>query len=167
MTQEERQKEKELLLNVLKDGLPYGLQLKITDINKFTFNGELCVLSKNWCRLNIADPVKRAKVKNQTIPLNSIYIKPYLRPLASMTEEEAKEIVILHGIKDILSIKLTDEYIEVVVDDGVCSTETRTIWYDEIISSIEIFDWLNKHHLDYRGLIEKGLALEAPEGMYD
>ena len=27
-------------------------------------------------------------------------------------------------------------------------------------------DWLNEHHFDYRGLIEKGLALEAPEDMY-
>jgi hypothetical protein len=39
-----------------------------------------------------------------------------------------------------------------------------------LISSIalvkELGDWLNAHHFDYRGLIEKGLALEAPEGMY-
>lgn len=63
MTKEEIQKEKELLLNVLKDGLPYGLQLQITDVNEFTFNGELRVLSKNWCKLNIADPIKRGKVK--------------------------------------------------------------------------------------------------------
>jgi hypothetical protein len=34
------------------------------------------------------------------------------------------------------------------------------------ILSLEQMDWLNKHHFDYRGLIEKGLALEAPEGMY-
>jgi len=27
-------------------------------------------------------------------------------------------------------------------------------------------DFYNAHHLDYRGLIEKGLALEATEGMY-
>lgn len=27
-------------------------------------------------------------------------------------------------------------------------------------------DWLNAHHFDYRGLIEKGLALEAPKDMY-
>lgn len=32
--------------------------------------------------------------------------------------------------------------------------------------SINQYDWLNAHHFDYRGLIEKGLALEAPEGMY-
>jgi hypothetical protein len=30
-----------------------------------------------------------------------------------------------------------------------------------------LVDWLNAHHFDYRGLIEKGLALEAPEGMYN
>ena len=30
----------------------------------------------------------------------------------------------------------------------------------------EIIDFFNSKHLDYRGLIEKGLALEAPEGMY-
>lgn len=28
-------------------------------------------------------------------------------------------------------------------------------------------DIMNELHLDYRGLIEKGLALEAPEGMYN
>ena len=30
----------------------------------------------------------------------------------------------------------------------------------------KVFDFYNKYHFDYRGLIEKGLALEAPEGMY-
>ena len=133
MTQEERQKEKELLLNVLKDGLPYGLQLKITDINKFTFNGELCVLSKNWCRLNIANPIKRAKVKNQTIPLNCIYIKPYLRPMSSMTEEE----------------KLMYEGLMI---------GTNNVSY-----MLDVIDWLNKNHFDYRGLIPKGLAIEVTE----
>ena len=28
-------------------------------------------------------------------------------------------------------------------------------------------DWLNANHFDYRGLIEKGLAFKAPEGMYN
>ena len=30
-----------------------------------------------------------------------------------------------------------------------------------------LIDFYNKNHFDYRGLIEKGLAIEAPEGMYD
>jgi hypothetical protein len=30
----------------------------------------------------------------------------------------------------------------------------------------EQLDYLNTHHFDYRGLIEKGLALEAPADMY-
>ena len=31
---------------------------------------------------------------------------------------------------------------------------------------VGLIDWLNAHHFDYRGLIDKGIALEAPEGMY-
>ena len=140
--------EKKLLLNVLKDGLPYGLKLQITDYDEFTFNGELRVLSKNWCRLNIADPVKRARVKNQTIPLNCIYIKPYLRSMSSMTDEEREHLQSLHNI-------ISDENYE----DGYSPAAWETI--------LEFNDYCHEHHLDNRGLIEIGLALEAPEHMYD
>ena len=44
--------------------------------------------------------------------------------------------------------------LNVIFDD--CDTEYR----------VEAQDWLISHHFDYRGLIEKGLALEAYEGMY-
>ena len=65
-------------------------------------------------------------------------IKPYLRPLSSMTEEEIKTY------------------------NAFCS-------YNGIDDScvIDYMDWLNSHHFDYRDLISKGLALEAPEGMYE
>lgn len=43
--------------------------------------------------------------------------------------------------------------------------------YREVIASTlnhyEVYDWLNKNHFDYRGLIEKGLAIDVPEGMYN
>jgi hypothetical protein len=38
---------------------------------------------------------------------------------------------------------------------------------ESVDTQLKAFDWLNAHHFDYRGLIEKGLALEAPEGMYN
>ncbi len=36
----------------------------------------------------------------------------------------------------------------------------------ELPYMVEGLDWLNAHHFDYRGLIEKGLVLEAQQGMY-
>lgn len=94
--------------------------------------------------------------------------KPYLRPMSSMTEDEAMKVVELCvcSPKDVLSVSVKQDCISVEVDDGVVGSETYTIWFKEIVSSIELFDWLNAHHFDYRGLIPMGLALEAPEGMY-
>ena len=57
--------------------------------------------------------------------------KPYLRPMSSMTDEEKKE----YNLTKTLSI----------VD----------------YPTLKSFDWLNAHHFDYRGLIEKGLAIEV------
>jgi hypothetical protein len=37
---------------------------------------------------------------------------------------------------------------------------------DDVSYMLDVIDWLNKHHFDYRGLIKKGLALEAPKDMY-
>lgn len=63
--------------------------------------------------------------------------KPYLFPLSSMTEEQRKEYY------DLCDITLT-EY-------------GYPIWFDSVGS----IDWLNKNHFDYRGLIEKGLAIDC------
>jgi hypothetical protein len=70
--------------------------------------------------------------------------KPYLRPMSSMIEEEVEEFAALESI-DILGGNTKITCVEL---------------------SIDAIDWLNAHHFDYRWLIEKGLALEAPEGMY-
>ncbi len=63
-------------------------------------------------------------------------IKPYLRPMSSMTEEEKEEMTKMSTL--INSITLVKE----------------------------LGDWLNAHHFDYHGLIPMGLALEAPKDMY-
>lgn len=72
--------------------------------------------------------------------------KPFLRPMSSMTEEERNEY---------LSTKMQET-------ERVALAE---IYRPEAIS--EIIDWLNTHHFDYRGLIKKGLAIEAPIDMYN
>ena len=49
-------------------------------------------------------------------------------------------------------------------------TEEEETYYNTVYFTLNFYkkeDWLNAHHFDYRGLIEKGLALEAPEGMYE
>ncbi len=65
--------------------------------------------------------------------------KPYLRMLSKMTKKEKKEYD-----------KLRMSFYKNAKD-----------------ASLVLIDWLNAHHFDYRGLIEKELALEAPEWMYN
>ena len=54
--------------------------------------------------------------------------------------------------------------------DGILGYKARNYFHSEDDykwnTLYEAIDWLNAHHFDYRGLIEKGLALEAPEDMY-
>lgn len=61
----------------------------------------------------------------------------YLRPMSSMTEKEKEYYYDIMG--------------------------AQPMWAS---NACELIDWLNKHHFDYRGLIEKGLAIEALEDMY-
>ena len=68
---------------------------------------------------------------------------PYLRSLSSMTE---------------------DEY------ENLCNSCTW-LWFKDDLRTVthgdyKCYDWLNEHHFDFRGLIDKGLAIEATEGMY-
>ena len=73
-------------------------------------------------------------------------IKPYLRPMSSMTEKEKKEFQACHCVYE-----LHPDF-----QPMMCN----------LANELNMFDWLNEHHFDYRGLIEKGLALEAPKDIY-
>ena len=74
-------------------------------------------------------------------------VKPYLRPMSSMSSKEWVEFC-------------------------DCSLKDETSWV--ITSNRQKFipvqnreDYLNSKHFDYRGLIKKGLALKAPKDMYN
>lgn len=80
--------------------------------------------------------------------------KPYLRPMSSMTNEELKELRdIFNGVVDFNEWGL-----------DILDSDYHGFSYLEVCA---IIDWLNTHHFDYRGLIEKGLALVAPDGIYN
>ena len=83
--------------------------------------------------------------KDTSLVVNGSYYgdnyKPYLRPMSSMTEDE--------------KIEWDAEY----------AYNSKSYEYEEYLS--KMIDWLNAHHFDYRGLIERGLALEAPKDMYN
>lgn len=104
-------------------------------------------------------------------------VKPYLRSLSSMTEEEKLELVTLYLARDKrcrkdLRIKETELfldncwYVQITYNDENDEEVISTVYIGRG-SYIEEIDWLNAHHFDYRCLIGKSLALEAPDGMYD
>jgi hypothetical protein len=76
--------------------------------------------------------------------------RPYLRPMSSMTEEEKEEL---------RQEQIKDE--QLFADCIKNHPEMRGLIIPHFAA-----DWCNKNMFDYRGLIEEGLALEAPEEMY-
>ena len=132
---------KDLLLNDLCARLPYGV--KVAEISGNTTNGayEVKVVNKETKVIGFNTPTCLIRCYR-----NMEMIKPYLRPMSSMSEEEKLQLVHYACIGEDMNGEFIDE-----VQRKDCH---------------KYIDWLNKHHFDYRGLIEKNLALEAPKDMY-
>lgn len=141
MTQEEKQ----FLLKDLCTRLPHGV---ICHTEKG--DGYLCSINQTIFGteygINI-NPLKRDYFNDSET--EEQVIKPYLRPMSSMTVEER------------LYFHRNSGRVQILVDEEKLITKP---FYGY---TIHLFDWLNAHYFDYRNLIGKGLALEAPEGMYD
>ena len=138
------QEEKDLLLKDLSARLRYGVKCKI---DKFEVIFDLRGLDNDdSAELRQSVIVWKEHYPSSVISYPLIDCKPYLRPMSSMTEEEKK---------------MLENYI---------STETivsRGGLYDVLRAQRHTTNYLYSRHLDVLGLIEEGLALEAPEGMYE
>ena len=128
------QEHKELLLKDLCARLPYGVKAYIKNWSKLDrkyYEGVYTVESIDPSLNNIFADSERSSVE-VIVGYDDYEIKPYLFPLSSMTEEQEEEY------NDLNSYELG------------CFPHTE-----------QALDYLIKNYFDYRGLIEKGLAIDA------
>ena len=115
--------EKELLLKDLCARLPYGVMVQDDIGRTYKLNlgnaylADLCY--GNGCYIETP-------------------IKPYLRPLSSMTEKEMTEYKKLSVLQP---------------------TNNGYDWHE--VATIDALDWLLANHLDFMGLIDEGLAIDC------
>lgn len=141
--------EKELLLKDLCARLPYGVILSVTLKDKYD---DIVNRNIELTEYNLGYITKAPNWQEY---------KPYLRPMSSMNEKEKQEFSIFTGKTEVYVQQIcldADSMANPIIGGNKC-----VYWglFDKCI------DWLNEHYFDYRGLIGKGLAIEAPEGMYD
>lgn len=146
------QEDKDLLFKELSARHPYGVKLQVrldygdNDHKEGTYDADIKVITSYNIEVTYYDTNMGGKARDWTFMYEEV--KPYLRPMSSMTEEEIREFTSLIFISDSTSYGYLKECVLFA------------------IYSAKALDWLNAHHFDYRSLIEKGLALEAPANIY-
>ena len=144
------QENKELLLKDLSARLPYGVEVnykeheydirhwKIDSLHTPTYSESGILIDTDYEGWISFTEYKGCGMSTGSRPLHIEKNLPFLRSMSSMTKEERN---VYHSYCD--------------------------YYYGTYFDTVGSIDWLNAHHFDYRGLIEKGLALEAPKGMYN
>ena len=137
------QENKELLLKDLCARLPYGVNILHEGWN-FEWDDELYTVEKvvgideDFIYTKVINTHNGEEYRDDKCPIDTFDDKLFLRPMSSMTEEE------------------WEDYQKIRMIDWVYGDINGTF-----INAGLIVDWLNAHHFDYRGLIEKGLAIDA------
>ena len=133
------QNEKQIVYKDLCGRLPYGFF-----VNRHTrFGNEDVFFEGNEYSLGELGYLLEALDKYSEI-------KVYLRSMHTITDKELNSLCEYCGC----NMLTTDKDNLVLLDNA------------PLKNNILAIDWLNQHHLDYRGLIAKGLAMEAKTNMY-
>ena len=131
------QEDKELLLKDLCARLPYDVKAKVLDesVLQYDYTAEEGGVINGIENLN--DGLFVIKCREDGYVLTYDEFKPYLRPMSSMTEEEQRTL------------------------DSMCNGVEMMSRLSGLKMFDKAFNWLDENHFDYRGLIEKGLAIDA------
>ena len=135
----------ELILKDLTARLPYNVKFPIIDWDddiqeEVQVNATLYSINK--------DGYVRTLESDYEFDITSI--KPYLFPMSSMTEEQYDEFEKI----------VSDDYLENIQITKEMREKVDFITHFPIYCP-NVIDWFDKNHFDYRGLIEKGLAIDA------
>ena len=130
---------RELLLQDLSARVPFGVIAK-------------CGQDKDPVTIKLVDFEDEQVCTSHYLCWDSIdIIKPYLRPLSSMTEEERKE----------MSAAIQRDRVEPYGE--IKSSGVDNLLLCTARQATNLIVWFNMKHFDYRGLIEKGLAIAVTE----
>lgn len=141
MTQEERN----LLIKDLCARLPYGVIAK-KEYN-FVFTNGTISKSKEIEKVDLED-IEYLISGDDCVDV----LKPYLRPMSSMTEEEKKEYIEYAGYE--IEESVNGRHYEYYLKDFCGTPNNPSVNADSV-------DWLNEKMFDFRGLIKKGLAIKV------
>ena len=159
------QEEKELLFQDLSGRLPYRPIVSITGNSMDNVGTQERLTASLLASIEEEDSWE--------------YIKPYLRPIASMTGPEVLELVKIYLRKygaNTCYIKNFEKISNVEYLQAKNAWSVEVHYYDSFgqacthyanvgdvnsDTTIKEICWLNSHHFDYRGLIQKGFAVET------
>ena len=148
------QADKKLLLKDLCARLPYGVKVKVLneDILRYDYSSEEGGFINGI--ENINDGLFVIKCREDGYVLSYDEFKPYLLPLSSITE-------MLEELNTIGFFKYCDTIANVSHLESKNGISEEIYTYIDIESISGLMNFFNSHHIDYRGLIEKGLAIDA------
>ena len=148
------QADKKLLLKDLCARLPYGVKVKVLneDILRYDYSSEEGGFINGI--ENINDGLFVIKCREDGYVLSYDEFKPYLLPLSSITE-------MLEDLNTIGFFKYCDTIANVSHLESKNGISEEIYTYIDIESISGLMNFFNSHHIDYRGLIEKGLAIDA------
>lgn len=154
MTQEDKQ----LLITDLCARLPYGVKVITPDIDR----GNCHKFESGVFTLHEINIYGLAEIFEEEIGVISVEdIKPILFPLSAINQE-----IEVNGEK--VCVRRNIEDIQLTIDE-TGDLDTDDIWSINPYEYIKVPDTFNRYHIDYRGLIDKGLAISVlalPENPY-
>lgn len=147
------QQDKELLIKDLCARLPYGVKVLTPDIDR----GNVNKFESGIYTLDSIDTRGHIEVYEEDMGLiYAPHVKPILFPLSAI-----KRKIKVNGEKVIVAKLLTSDIRGVVVGLGRIAIPIEPV--------VPLFDTFHRYHIDYRGLIDKGLAIsvfDLPENPY-